>query len=57
MRRSLKIVYDNDAERPTDGQPGKRRGVHGVQRRIISVVNFFVFLRLLFFALLLLYVT
>ena len=30
---------------------------HGVQRRIISVVNFFVFLRLLFFALLLLYVT
>ena len=30
---------------------------HGVQRRMISVVNFFVFLRLLFFALLLLYVT
>ena len=29
---------------------------HGVQRRMISVVNFFVFLRLLFFALLLLYV-
>ena len=30
---------------------------HGVQRRMISVVIFFVFLRLLFFALLLLYVT
>ena len=30
---------------------------HGVQRRMISVVNFFVFLRLLFFTLLLLYVT
>ena len=30
---------------------------HRVQRRMISVVNFFVFLRLLFFALLLLYVT
>ena len=30
---------------------------HGVQRRMISVVNFFIFLRLLFFALLLLYVT
>ena len=29
----------------------------GVQRRMISVDNFFVFLRLLFFALLLLYVT
>ena len=31
--------------------------VHGVQRKIISVDNFFVFLRLLFFALLLLFVT
>ena len=31
--------------------------MHGVQRRIISVDNFFVFLRLLFFALLLLYET
>ena len=31
--------------------------LHGVQRRIISVDFFFVFLRLLFFALLLLYVT
>ena len=31
--------------------------IHGVQRRMISVDNFFVFLRLLFFALLLLYVT
>ena len=30
---------------------------HGVQRRMILVDNFFVFLRLLFFALLLLYVT
>ena len=30
---------------------------HGVQRKMISVDNFFVFLRLLFFALLLLYVT
>ena len=30
---------------------------HGVQHRMISVINFFVFLRLLFFALLLLYVT
>ena len=30
---------------------------HGVQSRMISVVKFFVFLRLLFFALLLLYVT
>ena len=30
---------------------------HGVQHRMISVDNFFVFLRLLFFALLLLYVT
>ena len=30
---------------------------HGVQRRMISVDNFFVFLRLLFFAVLLLYVT
>ena len=30
---------------------------HGVQRRMISVNNFFVFFRLLFFALLLLYVT
>ena len=30
---------------------------HGVQRRMISVDNFFVFLRLLFFALLLLYAT
>ena len=29
---------------------------HGVQRRMISVDNFFVFLRLSFFALLLLYV-
>ena len=29
---------------------------HGTQRRMISLVNFFVFLRLLFFALLLLYV-
>ena len=29
---------------------------HGVQHRMISVDNFFVFLRLLFFALLLLYV-
>ena len=31
--------------------------MHGVQRRTISLDNFFVFLRLLFFALLLLYVT
>ena len=31
--------------------------MHGVQRRMISVVNFFVFLRSLFFALFLLYVT
>ena len=31
--------------------------MHGVQRRMISVDNFFVFLGLLFFALLLLYVT
>ena len=31
--------------------------IHRVQRRMISVDNFFVFLRLLFFALLLLYVT
>ena len=30
---------------------------HGVQRRMISVDNFFIFLRLLFFAVLLLYVT
>ena len=30
---------------------------HGLQRRMISVDNFFVFLRLLFFAVLLLYVT
>ena len=30
---------------------------HGVQRRMISVDNFFVFLRILFFALLLLFVT
>ena len=30
---------------------------HGVQRKMISVDNFFVFLRLLFFALLLLFVT
>ena len=30
---------------------------HGVQRRMISVDNFFIFLKLLFFALLLLYVT
>ena len=30
---------------------------HGVQRRMISVDNFFVFLRLLFFAVLLLYET
>ena len=30
---------------------------HGLQRRMISVDNFFVFLRLLFFALFLLYVT
>ena len=30
---------------------------HGVQRRMISVDIFFVFLRLLFFAVLLLYVT
>ena len=29
--------------------------VHGVQRRMISVDNFFVFLRLSFFAVLLLY--
>ena len=29
--------------------------LHGVQRRMISVDNFFVFLRLLFFAVLLLY--
>ena len=31
--------------------------LHGVQRTLISVVNFFVFLRFLYFALLLLYVT
>ena len=31
--------------------------MHGVQRKVISVDNFFVFLRLLFFALLLLFVT
>ena len=31
--------------------------MHGVQRRMISVDNFFVFLRLFFFAVLLLYVT
>ena len=31
--------------------------VHRVQRRMISVDNFFVFFKLLFFALLLLYVT
>ena len=31
--------------------------LHGVQRKMISVGNFFIFLRLLFFALLLLYVT
>ena len=30
---------------------------HGVQRRMISVDNFFVLLRLLFFAVMLLYVT
>ena len=31
--------------------------LHGVQLRMISEVNFFIFLRLFFFALLLLYVT
>ena len=31
--------------------------MHGVQRRMISVVNCFIFLRLLFVALLLLYLT
>ena len=31
--------------------------IHGVQRRMISVDNFFIFLKLLFFVLLLLYVT
>ena len=31
--------------------------IHGMQRTMISVDNFFVFLRLLFFALLLLFVT
>ena len=36
---------------------GRTVKVHGVQRRMISVDNFFVFLRLLYFALLLLYVT
>ena len=36
--------------------PGRKQ-LHGVQHRMISVDNFFVFLRLLFFALLLLYVT
>ena len=35
----------------------KQSDQHGVQRRMISVDNFFVFLRLLFFALLSLYVT
>ena len=33
------------------------RAYHGVQRRMISLDNFFVFLRLLFFTLLLLYET
>ena len=33
------------------------QNTHGVQRRMISVDNFFLFLRLLFFALLLLFVT
>ena len=35
----------------------KEASSHGWQHRMISVDNFFVFLRLLFFALLLLYVT
>ena len=38
-------------------RPGSAQLQHGLQRRMISVDNFFVFLRLLFFAVLLLYVT
>ena len=45
-----------DSGRKASTQPTNIRK-HGVQRRMISVDNFFVFLRLLFFALLLLYVT
>ena len=40
-----------------NGSQTRRDNYHEVQRRLISVDNFFVFLRLLFFALLLLYVT
>ena len=42
---------------PVAAQAGSETPKHGVQRRMISVVNYFVFLRLLFFAVLLLHVT
>ena len=49
------------AEEPCGALEGEMEGYlsldHGVQRRMISVNNFFVCLRLLFFALLLLYET
>ena len=51
----FEIVDDDDRRHTTDA--GAWVHYLGVQRRIISVDNFFVFLRLLFFALLLLYVT
>ena len=51
---AVAVQYSNLEDQAVDkGSVGK----HGVQRRMISVDNFFVFLRLLFFALLLLYVT
>ena len=48
------ILYFGFLPKQKSNNMGK---VHGVQHRMISVVIFFVFSRLLFFALLLLYVT
>ena len=51
-KRSDLRILDNQSSNTSAEDIG-----HGVQRRMISVDNFFVFLRFLFFALLLLYVT
>ena len=54
--RGKMTIYGSDFD-PERGCLSYCCDKHGVQRKMISVDNFFVFLRLLFFALLMLYVT
>ena len=51
------LLFHSTTGSVLESKHGSKAPLHGVQRRTISVDNFFVFLRLLFFAVLLLYVT